>query len=138
MGSPDGLRVGRHVTPDSRLSVGVVAFVAGRLDVAEAAIRRAVQLGDADTMNNFGVLFEHLDAVAEAERYYLHAANLGNTRAMNHLARLLIQRSGDDNRTLPEWWYGQAIQPGDRRRTRIYRVRAFLLSDNAPGHGWAR
>ncbi|MDL4818541.1 serine/threonine-protein kinase [Actinomadura opuntiae] len=87
-------------------NLGRLLAESGRTDEAADWLRAAAEAGDADAMNNLGVLLENTEP-REAERWYLRAAEAGHIGAMASLGSLL-ERSGQ--RRKAERWYRRAAE----------------------------
>jgi TPR repeat protein len=92
------------------LDVGVIAFSAN-LDIAERAFRKASSVSTVSRVADYylAVLLERRGEEAEAERYYLAAADARSVPAMYNFA-ILLQSSGRAEEA--ERWYQRAADAG--------------------------
>ncbi|NYH51380.1 hypothetical protein HNR06_000969 [Nocardiopsis arvandica] len=96
-------------TARDRFTIGVTAYRAAQIDVAETAWRALAHQGRTSAMSNLGVLLKGSDRVEEAETWYRKAADHGHPDAMSNLGVLL---KGSDRVEEAETWYRKAADHG--------------------------
>lgn len=92
-----------------RLAVGIAAVTAGKLEVAEQALRPIAD-GDPNAAFNLGLLCAEREDVKATEYWYERAASAGHMAAMWKLGRLLEERH---RLSAAERWYRQAADQQD-------------------------
>jgi hypothetical protein len=97
-------------TGQERFTIGVTAYHAERVDVAETGWRPLAVQGDIRAMVLLGDLLEEAGRVEEAEGWYREAAQQDNTLAMVLLGDLLKEADRSEE---AEDWYRKAAHQGD-------------------------
>jgi uncharacterized protein len=96
------------------MEAGVLAFENEDFDTAAKEFSPLARAGNAKAMNYMGRLMEQLEKPAEAQSWYLKAAQKGFAEAQSALGRLYDAGEGverDEDMALD--WYGKAAAQGD-------------------------
>lgn len=101
-------------SPGEALHVGYAAYHTGREALEEGAWRRGAETGEAEAMNNLGVLLEQRGAIIEAECWYRRGAEAGCSTAMDNLGWLL---EGRGEIAEAETWHRRAADARNARRS---------------------
>jgi TPR repeat protein len=102
-------RVAAEQSPSDATAAGWALWSSGDPD-GEVISRFAVDAGDIEAMNNLGLMSQDCNDLAEAERYFLQAAEAGVVFAAYHLGTLLIKTG---RATEGERWLLRAAEAGD-------------------------
>ncbi|WP_460437930.1 tetratricopeptide repeat protein [Amycolatopsis stemonae] len=113
--------------PMQNLRIGVAAYHAGRLDVAERAFISAAPYDSEASFNLGFMLSQQAGRVADAEQAYRDAAAAGGAKALNNLAVLLKEQPGREAEA--EQVYRDAVAAGISQA----RFNLALLLSEQPG-----
>lgn len=95
--------------PDQSAAVGMAAYSAGNLNVAEIAWRQSTKTRRASAMAKLGIVLRMQDKTVEAETWFRRAAEADYSHAMMLLGYLMDEQG---NFTEAETWYRKAATAG--------------------------
>ncbi|SCF19060.1 hypothetical protein GA0070563_10659 [Micromonospora carbonacea] len=120
---------------DQIMIIGLHAFHAQRLDIAEQAWRTAADAGYTEAMSNLGAVMQKSGDSQKAIQWYRRAAGAGHTVAMYNLG-FLLRRCGDGLEA--ERWYRRAADAGDTKAMINLGVMLGERGDDQEAEQWLR